>query len=102
MGGDMSHFLYKLTPPRPSFVEDMTPGEASAMGEHFAYWEHLVDGGSVVAYGPVSDPAGTYGIAIVEADVREQVEAIGRSDPAIIHGVGTFEVFPMPATVLRR
>ncbi len=98
----MSHFLYKLTPPRPSFAEDMTPAEASAMEEHFAYWQKLVDEGSVVAYGPVGDPAGTYGIAIVESDEEERVHAIGRSDPAAIHGVGTFEVFPMPATVVRR
>lgn len=97
----MSHYLYKLTPPRPTFAEDMTPTEAAAMEEHFAYWQDLLQGGSVVVYGPVDDPAGTYGIAIVDAPDAAQVETIGRSDPAVIHGVGTFQVFAMPASVVR-
>jgi uncharacterized protein YciI len=97
----MGHYLYKLTPPRPTFAEDMTPTEASAMDEHFVYWQGLVEGGYVVAYGPVADPAGTYGIAIVDAADEQQVQMIGKSDPAVVHGVGTFEVFAMPATVVR-
>jgi uncharacterized protein YciI len=100
-GVEMSHYLYKLTPPRPTFADDMTATETSAMEEHFAYWQQLVEGGSVVAYGPVADPAGTYGIAIIQADDEQHVQTIGRSDPAVIHGAGTFEVFAMPATVLR-
>jgi uncharacterized protein YciI len=97
----MSHFLYKLTPPRPSFLEDMTPAEATAMEAHFAYWADLIDQGSVIAYGPVLDPTGTYGIAIVEADDQEHVNHLGQSDPAVIGGAGTFAVFPMPSTVVR-
>jgi uncharacterized protein YciI len=97
----MSYFLYKLMPPRPSFADDMTPAEASVMEEHFAYWANLIEQGSVVAYGPVLDPAGTYGIAIVEADDEAHVHSLGRSDPAVARGVGTFAVFPMPSTVVR-
>jgi len=97
----MDYYLYKLTPPRPTFADDMTPIEASAMEAHFAYWQELVEAGSVVAYGPVADPAGTYGIAIVAADDEDQVLAVGRTDPAVVRGVGTFDVFVMPAAVVR-
>jgi uncharacterized protein YciI len=97
----MGHYLYKLTPPRPTFAEDMTPSEASAMEEHFGYWQQLIESGTVVVYGPVADPAGTYGIAVVDAPDEAHVREIGRSDPAVIRGVGTFEVFAMPATFVR-
>lgn len=97
----MSYYLYKLTPPRPTFAEDMTPTEASVMQQHFAYWQELLEGGSVVAYGPVADPAGSYGIAIVDAADEEDVHAIGRADPAVLQDIGTFQVFSMPATLVR-
>jgi hypothetical protein len=34
----MSHFLYKLIPPRSTFPGDMTEAEGAIMQEHFAYW----------------------------------------------------------------
>ena len=97
----MGYYLYKLTPPRRTFPDDMTSTEASVMQEHVAYWQGLIERGSVLAVGPVADPAGTYGIAIVAADDEDQVREIGRSDPAVVRGVGTFDVFAMPAAVVR-
>lgn len=71
------------------------------MEQHFAYWQQLLEGGSVVAYGPGADPAGTYGIAIIDTPDEEHANAIGRADPAVMQGIGTFEVFSMPATLVR-
>lgn len=36
-GPDMSFFLCKLIPPRPTFARDMTQAEAKLMQEHVAY-----------------------------------------------------------------
>ncbi len=56
------HFVYKLIPPRPTFALDMSDAETKIMGEHAAYWQSLLDRGEVVAFGPVLDPAGSWGL----------------------------------------
>ena len=63
----MSHFLCKLSPPRPTFLADMSADEALVMRRHREYWTPRVEIGVVIAMGPVADPAGAYGVAIVEA-----------------------------------
>ena len=63
----MNYFLYRLIPPRPSFARDMTEAEATIRQEHFAYWLGLLEKRKVVV-GPVLDPKGTYGIALLEVE----------------------------------
>jgi uncharacterized protein YciI len=92
----MPAFVYRLVPPRPTFALDMNDAERAAMGEHVAYWSGLMADGHVVALGPVNDPSGSYGIAIVIADDAEQAEAFADGDPAVRAGVGlTMEIAPM-------
>jgi uncharacterized protein len=64
----MNYFLYRLIPPRPSFARDMTEAEATIMQEHFAYWLGLLEQRKVVVVGPVLDPKGTYGMALLEVE----------------------------------
>jgi uncharacterized protein YciI len=97
----MGHYLYKLIPPRPTFMADMTADEAAIMEQHFDYWTSLLDGGAVVAYGPVNDPAGGYGLAILEADTEQAARNIGDADPAVAKQLASFQVFEMPATIVR-
>jgi uncharacterized protein YciI len=59
--------LCRLLPPRPTFPGDMTPREAGLMQEHAAYWQELADRGVALVVGPVLDPAGAWGLAIVDA-----------------------------------
>ena len=77
----MPHYLCKLRPPRRTFMDDMTPDEAVLMRAHREYWTPRVETGVVVAMGPVADPAGGYGVAIIEAasDGRARGDAAGRS-----------------------
>lgn len=96
------HYLYKLVPPRPTFAADMTADEAAVMAEHATYWTALVDAGRVVAFGPVFDPAGVWGAAIVEAGDEAAVRAMGTRDPAVASGMATFDVYAMPSAVARR
>ena len=97
----MTHHLYKLIPPRPTFALDLTDDEAAIMGEHAAYWSGLVDAGHALAFGPVLDPSGSWGLALVEAPDEETVRRFGAADPAVTSGLARFDVFPMPMTVVR-
>lgn len=95
------HFVYKLIAPRPTFPHDMTEAEATVMQEHAAYWSGLVGQGTAVAFGPVFDPAGVWGLAVVEAADEAEVRTIGEGDPAVSSGTATFDVFAMPKAMVR-
>jgi uncharacterized protein len=97
----VNRFLYKLVPPRPTFAADMSDDEAAVMGEHAAYWEGLLEQGVIVAFGPVADPAGSWGLAVVEAETDGEVRRLAAEDPAVRSGLATFEVFAMPGAIVR-
>lgn len=97
----MSHFVYRLVPPRPTFGPDtMTDDEAATMADHAAYWSTLVAAGDAVVFGPVMDPAGTWGLAVVEADTEAEVRALRERDPAVSTGLCTGEILPMAVAVV--
>ena len=96
----MNYFLYKLIPPRPTFAADMTESERAVMTEHVAYWTRQRDLGFAVGFGPVADPAGSWGVAIVEAESELQAGQIRADDPAVRAGM-TVQIYPMPAAVVR-
>lgn len=98
----MRYFLFKLIPPRPTFARDMTDTEAKLMQEHVAYWKELMERGLVIVFGPVADPKGTYGIAILEAGEKVDIKALGLNDPTMKANAGfQFEVYPMAQAILR-
>ncbi len=100
-GGPSAVYLYKLLPPRPSFASDMSSDEATIMQRHAAYWSAQLERGTVVAFGPVREPTGTWGAGIVEARDAAHAEALAREDPAVQSGMCTFELHPMPRAVVR-
>ena len=77
----MSLFLFRLIPPRADFAQTMTAEEQQAMSQHISYWQQLLHDGKVVVYGPVADPEGVWGMAIVERDL------------SVVAVVNNFEVF---------
>lgn len=95
-----THFVYKLIPPRPTFAADMTDGEKAVMDEHTSYWTRLFEEGRVVVFGPVLDPSGLWGLAVVEVEDTEEVRAIAAADPAVKE-VCTFTLAPMPQALTR-
>lgn len=98
----MKHFFLKLNPPRPTFAMTMTDAERQLMQAHVVYWQGLTQKGLVVAFGPVADPAGGYGVAIVELPDDADAEALGAGDPTIQADVGfRYDVHPMPRVILR-
>ena len=66
------HFFLRLNPPRPTFSADMSDEEREMMGRHVAYWSERLANGDLVAFGPVADPEGGYGIAIAKADGEDE------------------------------
>lgn len=96
----MNYYLYKLIPPRPTFAADMTETEQAVMAEHVAYWTRQRDRGFAVGFGPVADPAGSWGVAIVEAESEQQAQQLRTHDPAVRAGMTT-QIYPMPNAVVR-
>jgi uncharacterized protein YciI len=94
-------FVYKLIPPRPTFAADMSAEERAVMGAHAAYWRGLLDARTAVVFGPVLDPAGVWGLAVVEARSADDVRAIGAADPAVSSGVAECVVHPMLDAAVR-
>jgi hypothetical protein len=92
---NMTHYLYRLIPPRLTFDQDMSAAESTIMEQHFAYWSALTEKNIAIIYGPVLDPAGVYGVAVIDVDDDAQADAVGRDDPAIRSGLSRFELFPM-------
>ena len=94
----MRPFLFRLVPPRPCFPGDATPDEMAVMAEHVAYWQPGLADGTVVAMGPVDDPAGTWGLGVLLADDLAAAQARCDTDPAVRSGLGfRMEVLAMHA-----
>ncbi|MDQ3629866.1 MAG: YciI family protein [Actinomycetota bacterium] len=47
-----------------------------------------------MAFGPVLDPAGSWGLAIVQAEDEAEVGALGKADPAVTSGLATYGCLP--------
>jgi uncharacterized protein YciI len=96
----MPHFFVKLVAPRPSFAIDMNDAEKKMMHEHFLYWKGRQERGEVVVFGPVQDPAGSYGMGVIEAADEASARAFTAADPAIKADCGfTCEIHPMRAVM---
>lgn len=95
-------FFIRLVPPRPSFAMDLSDDERRMMGEHSGYWRQLLADGVAIAFGPVADPNGPWGLGLVEAESAEAVKALEANDPAIRANAGfRYEVLPLLQGVVR-
>lgn len=95
----MQSFFCKLVPPRPTFAADLSPSEADVMKRHALYWDDLITRGVVrmFALGLVLDPAGAFGIGVMERENESAVRALTDQDPAITAGIGMrYEIHLMP------
>ena len=90
----MPTFVFRLIPPRPSFALDLTDAERALMGRHADHWQPLVDAGHMVAFGPVMDGSGSWGLGVVEGEETE-IRAIAAGDPAVAEGLLRLEIGPM-------
>jgi uncharacterized protein YndB with AHSA1/START domain/uncharacterized protein YciI len=90
------YFFCRLIAPRSSFAMDMNEGERAVMQAHAKYWHGLLQAGSVLAFGPVGDPKGPWGLGIVRAADEATAHALEAADPAILSGRGfRYELLPI-------
>jgi hypothetical protein len=93
----MTWYLYRLIPPRPDFGSTMTDSERAAMGEHVVYWTGQLDAGKAIIFSPVADPAGDWGMAVVNASSYGEIQQMGEHDPAVAAGVARYDALLLPA-----
>ena len=94
-------FFYKLIPPRPTFGMDMSDNERQIMLQHIEYWKQQMEKGIAVAFGPVLDPGGAYGVGIIQVDDDAQTKGLAENDPAILSGLHRYEIYPMPNAIVK-
>jgi len=94
----MPHYFLKLIPSRPTFSQDMSAEERAIMMQHIAYWTNFMNQGKVAVFGPVADPAGVYGIGVVEAENEGELARFMDNDPAAT--INRYEYYLMPRAVM--
>ena len=97
----MSFFVYRLLPPRPSFAFDMSEAERGVMSRHGEYWRGHAASGTALIFGPVGDPAGPWGLGIIEVDDAAQAQKLADADPAVSTRTCDVEILPMLEAFLR-
>ena len=96
----MAHFLVIYSPPRPTFGQDATEGEAGVIADHFAYLKRLLAEGKLLIAGPCEDSS--MGIAIYETKDEEEARKILAEDPAVTGRVFTAEIKPYRVSLFRK
>ncbi|HTR51094.1 MAG TPA: SRPBCC domain-containing protein [Kofleriaceae bacterium] len=97
---DPRYFLLRLIPPRATFAQDMSADERAVMTAHGVYWREQLAAGTAIAFGPVLDPAGAWGLGLVRARDEAEVRAFAGKDPALTSNIGMrYELVPMATLV---
>jgi uncharacterized protein len=92
------YFFVRTQNPRPTFHLDMTDEERAIMQRHVAYWSEKAEQGIAIAFGPVMDPQGVYGIGMYQVQDEAEMRELLEHDPAksLLH----YEVLPMGRAVV--
>jgi uncharacterized protein YciI len=94
-------FVLRLMAPRPDFAQNMTDAEREIMGRHAAHWQPYLQEGRMVVFGPVITDAGSFGLAVVEAEDEQELRDFAAGDPVVTTGTARFEVGRMLAGFVR-
>ena len=95
MAASKQYYFFKLIPPRATFPHDITPEERRLMEEHSRYCQDQFAAGRLLIYGPVLEPRGAFGLAVLEVDDEAEVQRFGEGDPSVKAGLNRFEFYPM-------
>jgi uncharacterized protein YciI len=80
---------------------DQNGDEKKLMQQHVEYWKKLTDQKNAIVYGPVLDPKGVYGMAVIEVNDERQAGEIAKGDPAVVSKMCSYELIPMQVGVIR-
>ena len=67
--------------------------QEGAVGEHFSRLQGLLDDGQLILAGRTLDD-NPQGLVILEVETEEEARELMETDPAVVHGVMTAELFP--------
>jgi uncharacterized protein YndB with AHSA1/START domain len=97
---ELRYFMCRLVPPRASFMLDMNAAEKAAMQAHGEYWRGKLADGVAIAFGPVADPSGGWGLGILAVRDEATLAGFQSEDPAIKAKIGLrYETLPMPRVI---
>lgn len=80
----------------------MNDEETIAMQQHKGYWADLTVKGRSIIYGPVFDPEGVYGMAVIEVGDEHEAETVAQNDPAVSSGICTYKLSGMQIGMIRK
>src|SRR5262249_43584409 len=93
------YYLCRLIPPRPDFPQTLSEHERTVMLQHVGYWTTYAQRGIAIVFGPVADPKGGWGVAIVRTSGDAELAEIQREDPALALGCH-YETLPMARAIV--
>src|SRR6185369_15575495 len=94
-------FHCRLIPPRPDFAFTLTDEERALMSRHADYLRGKLAEGSMIMAGPVADPAGPWGLAILRVGTEAEARALTDADPTVLAGQGfRYEILPIMSVIM--
>lgn len=95
-------YMLRLT---PSLAKGSvwTEGEGKAVERHFERLQVLLEEGTLIMAGRTQTmDEKTFGIVILETETEEEARALMETDPAVVEGVMSAELFPYKVALIRK
>ena len=88
-------YFLRLQPPRATFAHDLNAEERQLMQQHAAYARSFFERGKLLVYGPVFDPEGSFGIAVLLTEEEAELHDFIANDPTVLAGLNRYTYAPM-------
>ncbi|MGM7701631.1 YciI family protein [Pseudalkalibacillus sp. Hm43] len=96
----MEEYLYKLTPKRQDFINQITPEEEEILQQHYKYLEKLLESEELILAGPCLD--GTLGLVILRTSSHERAMKLMEGDPAVLNGIMDASLHPYRVSLMQQ
>ncbi len=73
----------------------MSGEERALMQQHATYMKHRFVEGGLLVYGPVLDPEGSFGMAVLQVETEEELRSFIANDPTVRAGMNRYTAAPM-------
>ena len=84
-------------------MQTMTDDERKVMMAHTAYWMSLLEKGQAIVFGPVLDPAGAWGLGVIQGTDEAEIRTLLVDDPVSKSGLPfKFDLLPMPNAIYKK
>ena len=80
------HYFFKLNPPRPTFMQDITDEERRLMDKHRRYFQEHFAAGRVLLFGPVMASGGAFGHGVRKLIPKRRLASLGKATHRSVQG----------------